>query len=120
MLHFEKEFSVELNLRQSWNDRRLNYTQYANDQISSITLTDSSAIWKPDLFFPNEISAKLHALLQPNVMVRIYPSGRILFSSRISVTLACPMALHRYPFDQQMCPISVASCKSNRSNEIHL
>jgi len=41
--------------------------------------------------------------------MRIYPNGNVLYSQRISLTLACPMDLKYYPFDRQICSIIIAS-----------
>lgn len=30
---------------------------------------------------------------------------------RLSLTLSCSMKLHKYPLDDQLCPINVESCK---------
>lgn len=46
----------------------------------------------------------------PNILLRIYPNGDILYSIRLSLTLACPMDLKYYPLDRQTCSIAMASC----------
>ena len=80
----------------------------------------------PDTFFRNEKEAKKHEIIVPNVYVRIYPNGDILYSIRylftimtciitlfvrISLTLACPMDLRLYPLDKQVCVLQIASCE---------
>ena len=35
----------------------------------------------------------------------------LLFFSRVSLTLSCPMALDLFPLDTQICHLKVASCK---------
>lgn len=47
----------------------------------------------------------------PNVYIRIFPYGSVLYSIRISLTLACPMNLKLYPLDRQVCSLRMASCK---------
>ena len=47
----------------------------------------------------------------PNILLRIHPNGEILYSIRLSLTLACPMDLKYYPLDRQTCSIAMASCK---------
>uniref|UniRef100_A0A914Z9L0 Neurotransmitter-gated ion-channel transmembrane domain-containing protein n=1 Tax=Panagrolaimus superbus TaxID=310955 RepID=A0A914Z9L0_9BILA len=46
---------------------------------------------------------------KPNVMIRVHKDGSILYSVRISLVLSCPMHLHNYPMDQQVCLIDLAS-----------
>ena len=47
-----------------------------------LTLSDPSAIWMPDVFFSNEREGHVHKIIFPNVYIRIFPNGRILFSIR--------------------------------------
>lgn len=65
----------------------------------------------PDLFFSNEKEGHFHNIIMPNVYIRIFPNGSVLYSIRISLTLACPMNLKLYPLDRQVCSLRMASCK---------
>lgn len=80
------------------------------DKGKFLTLTDPNKIWKPDLFFSNEKKGNLHDIIMPNVLLRIYPNGNVLYSIRISLVLFCPMDLKYYPLDIQTCQIKMASC----------
>ena len=51
-------------------------------KLNYLTLTDPSKVWMPDTFFRNEKEAKKHEIIVPNVYVRIYPNGDILYSIR--------------------------------------
>lgn len=48
-------------------------------------------------------------------MVRVYPSGDILLSRRVTLTLRCPMDLSNFPFDTQVCSLYVTSWGHTRS-----
>ncbi|KFB41393.1 AGAP001434-PB-like protein [Anopheles sinensis] len=63
----------------------------------------------PDLFFSNEKEGHFHNIIMPNVYIRIFPYGSVLYSIRISLTLACPMNLKLYPLDRQVCSLRMAS-----------
>lgn len=105
------QWSVQLTFRQKWTDDRLKFNDY-NGQISYINLVDmASQIWKPDTFVKNDKDGHYHNIIAPNQLVRIYPDGTVLYSIRISLTLACPMDLKYYPMDSQECMIQLASCK---------
>jgi len=80
-------------------------------RIKFLVLTDPEKIWKPDLFFSNEKEGAFHNIIMPNVLVRIWPNGDVLYSVRISLVLFCPMNLQYFPLDLQMCTIKMASCK---------
>lgn len=80
-------------------------------RLKYLTLTEASRVWMPDLFFSNEKEGHFHNIIMPNVYIRIYPYGSVLYSIRISLTLACPMNLKLYPLDRQTCSLRMASCK---------
>ena len=50
-------------------------------------MTDASRIWMPDTFFRNEKIGAFHTILQPNLYIRIYPDGTVLYSIRCSLSL---------------------------------
>ncbi|XP_053212603.1 glutamate-gated chloride channel-like [Panonychus citri] len=104
----DMEYSAQITFREQWRDDRLAYNDMAG-QIRYLTLTDPNRIWKPDLFFRNEKEGHFHDIIMPNVLLRIYPDGEVLYSIRISLVLACPMHLKYYPLDLQTCSISMAS-----------
>ena len=52
-----------------------------------------------------------HNILQPNLYVRVFPNGDVLYSIRVSLTCACSMHLALFPLDKQTCNLDVASCK---------
>ena len=122
-----QEYSCQVTFREQWNDNRLQFDDM-NGKISYLVLTDPDRIWKPDLFFSNEKRGHFHEIIMPNVLLRIYPNGNVLFSIRISLgnhhdnlpiscsylfltVLACPMDLKYYPLDRQTCSIKMASCE---------
>ena len=61
------------------------------------------------MFFSNEKDGHFHNIIMPNVLLRIYPNGDVLFSVRISLVLFCPMDLKYFPLDLQICTIKMAS-----------
>ena len=65
----------------------------------------------PDTFFRNEKIGRFHNILQPNLYVRVFPNGDVLYSIRVSLTCACSMHLALFPLDKQTCNLDVASCE---------
>lgn len=88
-------------------------------RLKYLTLTEANRVWMPDLFFSNEKEGHFHNIIMPNVYIRIFPNGSVLYSIRISLTLACPMNLKLYPLDRQVCSLRMASCKYSE-NELLL
>ena len=65
----------------------------------------------PDTFFRNEKIGQFHNILTPNLYIRVYPDGDVLYSIRISLTCFCSMYLALFPLDEQTCVLDIASCK---------
>lgn len=89
----------------------IDFIYYITGRIKYLTLTDANRVWMPDLFFSNEKEGHFHNIIMPNVYIRIFPYGSVLYSIRISLTLSCPMNLKLYPLDRQVCSLRMASCK---------
>ncbi|CAH1390685.1 unnamed protein product [Nezara viridula] len=102
------EYSVQLTFREQWTDERLKFNDFGG-KIKYLTLTESNRVWMPDLFFSNEKEGHFHNIIMPNVYIRIFPHGAVLYSIRISLTLSCPMNLKLYPLDRQVCSLRMAS-----------
>ncbi|XP_017781660.1 PREDICTED: glutamate-gated chloride channel isoform X2 [Nicrophorus vespilloides] len=102
------EYSVQLTFREQWLDERLKFNDFGG-RIKYLTLTEANRVWMPDLFFSNEKEGHFHNIIMPNVYIRIFPYGSVLYSIRISLTLSCPMNLKLYPLDRQVCSLRMAS-----------
>ncbi|XP_068916494.1 glutamate-gated chloride channel isoform X5 [Tenebrio molitor] len=102
------EYSVQLTFREQWLDERLKFNDFGG-RLKYLTLTEASRVWMPDLFFSNEKEGHFHNIIMPNVYIRIFPYGSVLYSIRISLTLSCPMNLKLYPLDRQICSLRMAS-----------
>ncbi|XP_050497431.1 glutamate-gated chloride channel isoform X2 [Diabrotica virgifera virgifera] len=102
------EYSVQLTFREQWLDERLKFNDFGG-RLKYLTLTEANRVWMPDLFFSNEKEGHFHNIIMPNVYIRIFPTGSVLYSIRISLTLSCPMNLKLYPLDRQICSLRMAS-----------
>ncbi|KAK0403400.1 hypothetical protein QR680_016895 [Steinernema hermaphroditum] len=112
------EYSAQFTFREEWQDPRLAYERFADDntQVPPFVVLATSEhsdlaqhIWMPDTFFQNEKEARRHLIDKPNVLIRIHQNGQILYSVRLSLVLSCPMSLEYYPLDRQTCLIDLAS-----------
>ncbi|GBP11635.1 Glutamate-gated chloride channel [Eumeta japonica] len=97
-----------LTFREQWLDERLKFNNLGG-RLKYLTLTEANRVWMPDLFFSNEKEGHFHNIIMPNVYIRIFPNGNVLYSIRISLTLSCPMNLKLYPLDKQTCSLRMAS-----------
>ncbi|XP_019754910.1 glutamate-gated chloride channel isoform X4 [Dendroctonus ponderosae] len=105
---YKMEYSVQLTFREQWMDERLKFNDF-HGKLKYLTLTEANRVWMPDLFFSNEKEGHTHNIIMPNVYIRIFPYGSVLYSIRISLTLSCPMNLKLYPLDRQICSLRMAS-----------
>ncbi|XP_022648400.1 glycine receptor subunit alpha-2-like isoform X2 [Varroa destructor] len=112
------DYEVDLYLRQGWQDDR-----FAKNAFSrALDLNDPKLvqrIWKPEVFFANAKHAEFQFVTVPNVLVRIKPTGEILYMLRLKLRFSCMMDLYRYPMDSQVCSIELASF-SKTTDELQL
>uniref|UniRef100_A0A1I8J585 Neur_chan_LBD domain-containing protein n=2 Tax=Macrostomum lignano TaxID=282301 RepID=A0A1I8J585_9PLAT len=102
------DYSVNMFLRQYWNDTRLAYLHRGYNQ--SLTLNSKkSELWVPDLYFINEKEGSFHEITTPNLLLRVKPLGQVTFSQKITVKLSCNMDLKKFPMDQQKCHVKMES-----------
>ena len=80
-----QEYTVDIYLRQIWNDSRLDWSAIAlGDEQKHLVLPPMSIerIWIPDLFFSNEKNSYFHDITVPNKYIRIGRGGEVLYSVR--------------------------------------
>ena len=103
------DYETNVFLRLTWFDSRLNFQSYYDAFEISVPDAMINKIWKPDPFFVNEKSAKLHNIPMPTKFLRIRKDGKVTWSVRISMRLACVMNLRKFPMDVQLCHMQVQS-----------
>lgn len=80
-----QEYSVQLTFREQWTDERLKFNDFGG-RLKYLTLTEANRVWMPDLFFSNEKEGHFHNIIMPNVYIRIFPYGSVLYSIRYRCT----------------------------------
>ncbi|CAI4229985.1 unnamed protein product [Auanema sp. JU1783] len=105
------EYSMQLTFREQWMDSRLAYAHlgYKNTPKFLTVPHIKNNLWIPDTFFPTEKAAHRHLIDTENMFLRIHPDGKVLYSSRISITSSCHMHLQLYPLDLQICDFDLVS-----------
>ena len=69
-------------LRQEWYDQRL-ITNVLTEPVT-LNYKHLSRIWVPDVFMPNEKRATFHSITVPNILLRLYPDGKMVYSQRFA------------------------------------
>ena len=105
-----QQWKPQITFRHQWKDPRVVFDD-KKGQIKYLTLEQYDRIWKPDTFISNSLLTESHTDLKQNILIRIYPNGDVLLSTRLTVTASCPMDLLHYPFDSQKCLLQFASCE---------
>ncbi|XP_024147591.1 gamma-aminobutyric acid receptor subunit rho-1 isoform X2 [Oryzias melastigma] len=104
----DMDFTMTLYLRHYWKDERLSFKSNTNQ---SMTFDGRlvKKIWVPDMFFVHSKKSFTHDTTKDNVMLRVYPDGKVLYSLRVTVTAMCSMDLSRFPLDTQTCSLEIES-----------
>ncbi|CAK7317625.1 gamma-aminobutyric acid receptor subunit delta isoform X2 [Vulpes vulpes] len=101
------EYTMTVFLHQSWRDSRLAYN-HTNETLG-LDSRFVDKLWLPDTFIVNAKSAWFHDVTVENKLIRLQPDGVILYSIRITSTVACDMDLAKYPMDEQECMLHLES-----------
>nr|XP_056721504.1 gamma-aminobutyric acid receptor subunit delta [Euleptes europaea] len=101
------EYTMTVFLHQSWRDDRLSYN-HTNETLG-LDSRFVDKLWVPDTFIVNAKSAWFHDITVENKLIRLQPDGVILYSIRITSTVACDMDLTKYPMDEQECMLDLES-----------
>ncbi|OXB60959.1 hypothetical protein ASZ78_001224 [Callipepla squamata] len=101
------EYTMTVFLHQSWRDERLSYN-HTNETLG-LDSRFVDKLWLPDTFIVNAKSAWFHDVTVENKLIRLQPDGVILYSIRITSTVACDMDLSKYPMDEQECMLDLES-----------
>ncbi|XP_039603932.1 gamma-aminobutyric acid receptor subunit rho-1-like isoform X1 [Polypterus senegalus] len=104
----DMDFTMTLYLRHYWKDERLSFPSTTNQ---SMTFDGRlvKKIWVPDMFFVHSKRSFIHDTTTDNVMLRVYPDGKVLYSLRVTVTAMCNMDFSRFPLDTQTCSLEIES-----------
>ncbi|WAQ98151.1 GLRA2-like protein [Mya arenaria] len=74
------EYSMDIFLRQKWEDRRLRYGNTSELPWLELDNKMMDRVWVPDTFFPNEKRARVHDVTVPNKMMHVYKNGTVLYN----------------------------------------
>ncbi|KAK1338184.1 hypothetical protein QTO34_001298 [Cnephaeus nilssonii] len=104
----DMDFTMTLYLRHYWKDERLSFPSTNN---LSMTFDGRlvKKIWVPDMFFVHSKRSFIHDTTTENVMLRVQPDGKVLYSLRVTVTAMCNMDFSRFPLDTQTCSLEIES-----------
>ncbi|KAJ8397622.1 hypothetical protein AAFF_G00436210 [Aldrovandia affinis] len=90
----DMDFTMTLYLRHYWKDERLSFPSNTNQ---SMTFDGRLVrkIWVPDMFFVHSKRSFTHDTTTDNVMLRVYPDGKVLYSLRVTT---CSLEIESYAY----------------------
>ncbi|KAK7067413.1 hypothetical protein SK128_015371 [Halocaridina rubra] len=99
---------LDLSLRLKWNDYRLVFN--AAEGVDYVTVLNPKLAWLPDPFFINGV-VTYHKTVHKESFLGVYPNGTVYFSTRLTVSLYCPMDGSRSLDNnhEQSCVMTIAS-----------
>jgi gamma-aminobutyric acid receptor subunit rho len=76
-----QDFTMTLYLRHYWKDERLSFPS-SNNLSMTFDGRLVKKIWVPDMFFVHSKRSFIHDTTTDNVMLRVQPDGKVLYSLR--------------------------------------
>ena len=107
----KEEYEICMFFRLSWYDERLQFNETYLPRSEELRLGSNLAkeIWYPDIYFRNSKKEYFHNNTQPNRLIRIRGDGKVVTSSRLSITAKCDMSFSDFPFDVHTCNLVFSS-----------
>ena len=72
-------YQMDCYFRQTWTDDRL---RFDGNETLRVSINILERLWKPDTHFFNGQQSYLHMVTSPNKLLRIEPTGSVLYSMR--------------------------------------
>ncbi|CAL8097859.1 unnamed protein product [Orchesella dallaii] len=112
-------YEAEIFLVQKWNDPRLRVgTQKKEKDYQVLDVNWMEDFWRPDCFFRNAKSVKLHDMTVPNHFLWLYNDKTLMYMARLTLTLSCPMNFKKFPHDTQFCTMEMESLSQTTKDQV--
>ena len=132
----ESDYRISFWLMVSWHDSRLSYQNLREDERQNIlTSEEAESVWTPQLHFPNSYGKNPVGLQSNNAQIFVRKNAEMKGSvtstkerdegihyqgkdhfinlfQRFQFHHHCTFNLRLYPFDQQVCPLTVITSKT--------
>uniref|UniRef100_A0A0N5B963 Neur_chan_LBD domain-containing protein n=1 Tax=Strongyloides papillosus TaxID=174720 RepID=A0A0N5B963_STREA len=101
------DYSIDTLINMKWYDMRLVHGMRKPITVSEERILEK--IWKPDTYIVNAKRSYLHKITFPNIKMRIFPDGLVLYTIHITFQPSCNMKFCMFPHDQQECYLDLSS-----------
>jgi hypothetical protein len=109
----KQTFTADFFVILRWTDARLSFAESAGSEV--VRVLPVMEVWHPELAVLNQ--RELRPALPEQV--RVSPDGAVLYRQRYQGTLASPLDLRQFPFDQQRPSIGIAVLQGARPVVLH-
>ncbi|KAK6170133.1 hypothetical protein SNE40_018602 [Patella caerulea] len=94
-----------------WKDDLLIWNKTEYDEIEHITIP-AKRIWVPDLYIENSMSIQSGIITPEDYRLSVYSNGTVIWYVGRTTETRCKMNLGNFPFDTQICSISLVQWAS--------
>ncbi|XP_054159991.1 glycine receptor subunit alpha-2-like [Oppia nitens] len=111
------EYNIIVNMDLEWYDSRLTHPCGKEPVVLTLEPPQYTRIWTPQLGVPDvKEPGSVEFNAQNVVAFLLRTDGYILIRSRLQLTLFCELNFKNYPFDSQICSVSLQSRSSSDDN----
>lgn len=105
---------IDMSVYLLWKGTRLAWTNFQHNTSSAcelpenVTLSSMAAVWSPPFAIVESTASTARATLeQRREQLTVWDSGQVVYGGKFIHELFCPMQRRLYPFDVQICNITV-------------
>ncbi|XP_067126367.1 uncharacterized protein [Centruroides vittatus] len=109
------DFRLILGIVATWKDPRLNLKKFVTKDFAMFPSKLVKYLWKPRFSFPNTKMIQTFYDSSKITFVRVLPDEALFGGLRMNFLVDCPMKLHNYPLDVQICQFTL--CLSRHSDK---
>ena len=105
----QKTETIKLNIwfRMNWFNEYLNWENKSEDYSIEVIDVSPNTVWTPDIELIN--AAALPEIYTLNGGMMLYKDGGCMWSRPGIFMFSCPLNLHNFPFDTQVCNLTFSS-----------
>ncbi|XP_023237290.1 gamma-aminobutyric acid receptor subunit beta-like [Centruroides sculpturatus] len=110
--HLAADFRLILGIVAVWKDPRLNLKKFVTKGSVMFPSNLVNNLWKPKFGFPNTKMIQTFYGSSKITYVKVLPDESLFGGIRMNFLVDCPMNLHDYPADIQICRFLLGISKS--------
>ena len=102
----KQAISISFEYRIRWKDNRISLA--SGIDVPVLATEQFYKVWTPRLKMPNLIGTTTYSILGKMDKLVVFPNEEILFATIERFEVACAMEFEKFPFDHQICNVTVS------------